>query len=61
MKLDVFNLAYIRHSVEIEINPTLITKHRHHQPKTNRIVTTTNNQKWWNSWWKTKDHSREGK
>ena len=40
-------------------------QYRHHQLKTNRLVTSsvtnTNNHKWWNSWWKTKNHSREGK
>ena len=70
-KLDVFNLAYIRHSVEIEINPSLLTKevnrhhryynhhqrHHHHPVVTN---TTTNHHKWWHSLWKTKSHSREG-
>ncbi|UJR32361.1 hypothetical protein I4U23_019824 [Adineta vaga] len=70
-KLDVFNLAYIRHQVELETNPLITVKHhhhhhrtfhRHHHPKTNRMtassVSPTNHHKWWNSWWKTKTNER---
>ncbi|CAF4169559.1 unnamed protein product, partial [Adineta steineri] len=66
-KLDVFNLAYIYHNIEMETNPTLITNHnRHHRLKTNRIVTpaippnNNHHHKWWHSWWKTKSHSKDG-
>ena len=75
-KLDVFNLAYIRYQVELELNPNLTIKHHshhhrlihrhhhHHHPRTTRMTTAsvspTNHPKWWNSWWKTKSHVKEG-
>lgn len=65
-KLDVFNLAYIRHSVEIETNSFDYhhhTNHRHSHIKSTRVISssiiTSNNHKWYHSLWKTKTHTKE--
>jgi hypothetical protein len=52
----------------METNQNIISKetghnNNHHHIKTNRTLTsqvsTGSNHKWWNTWWKTKNHSKD--